>query len=93
VLSTIALDLTGSTGQPIRAGTHLGQRAGRQAGIRKVTAASLIDEAAAWGIRRRAASAIVAETLDQILTAIPATPGDERVITAVRKQAERIRDN
>jgi serine/threonine-protein kinase HipA len=26
VLSTIALELTGSTGQPIRAGTHLGQR-------------------------------------------------------------------
>jgi serine/threonine-protein kinase HipA len=91
VLSTIALDLTDSTGQPIRTDTHLGQRVGRQADIRQVTTASIIDEAAAWGIRRRAASTIVAETLDQILTAIPATPGDERVLTAVRKQAERIR--
>jgi serine/threonine-protein kinase HipA len=91
VLSTIALDLTDGTGQPIRADTHLGQRVGGQADIQKVTAASLIDEAAAWGIRRRTASAIVAEALDQILTAIPATPGDERVLTAVRKQAERIR--
>jgi serine/threonine-protein kinase HipA len=91
VLSTIALDLTDSTGQPIRADTHLGQRVGKQADIRQVTAADLIDEAAAWGIRRAAASAIVAETLDQISTAIPATPGDERVLTAVPKQTERIR--
>jgi serine/threonine-protein kinase HipA len=91
VLSTIALELTDSTGQPMPADTHLGQRVGGQADIRKVTGACLIDEAAAWGIRRRAASAVVAETLDQILTAIPATSGDERVLAAIRKQAERIR--
>lgn len=91
VLSTIALDLTDSTGQPLPADTHLGQRVGRQADIRKVTGASLIDEAAAWGIRRPSASAVVTETLDQILTAIPATSGDERVLAAIRKQAERIR--
>jgi serine/threonine-protein kinase HipA len=90
VLSTIALDLTDSTGQPTQAGAHLGQRVGGQADIRKVTTASLTDEAATWGIRRGAASAIVTETLDQILTAIPATSGDGRVLTAVRKQAERI---
>jgi serine/threonine-protein kinase HipA len=93
VLSTIALDLTDSTGQPIRADTHLGQRVGRQADIRKVTAASLIDEAVAWGVRRRVASAIVAESLDQVLTAIPATSGDERVLATIRRQAERIRDS
>jgi serine/threonine-protein kinase HipA len=91
VLSTIALDLTDSTGQPMPADTHLGQRVGGQADIRKVTGASLIDEAAAWGIRQRAASAVVTETLDQILTAIPATSGDERVLGAIRKQAGRIR--
>jgi hypothetical protein len=40
-----------------------------------VTAADLIDEAATWGIRPSAATAVVAETLDQVLAAIPATPG------------------
>jgi serine/threonine-protein kinase HipA len=91
VLSTIALELTDSTGQPMRADTHLGQRVGGQADIGKVTAASLIDEAARWGIRRRAASAVVAEMLDRVLAAIPATPGDDRVLSVIREQAERIR--
>jgi serine/threonine-protein kinase HipA len=90
VLSTIALELTDSTGQPLQADTHLGQRVGGQADLRKVTVASLIDEAAAWGIRRRAAAATVTETVDQILAAIPATSGDERVLAVIRKQAERI---
>jgi serine/threonine-protein kinase HipA len=90
VLSTIALELTDRAGQPIQADTHLGQRVGGQADIRKVTAADLIDEAASWGIRRRAASAVVAETLDQVLAAIPATPGDARVLAIIRDQAERI---
>ena len=62
----------------MRADMHLGQRVGGQADILKVTAASLVDEAAGWGIRRRAASAVVTETLDQVLAAIPATPGDPR---------------
>ena len=91
VLSTIALELTDSAGQPMRADTHLGQRVGGQADIRKVTAASLIDEAVTWGIRRRTASAVVTETLDQVLAAIPATPGDARVLAVIREQAERIR--
>jgi serine/threonine-protein kinase HipA len=90
VLSTIALELTDGAGQPMPADTHLGQRVGGQADIRKVTAASLIDEAASWGIRRRAASVVVTETLDRVLAAIPATPGDERVLAAIREQAERI---
>jgi serine/threonine-protein kinase HipA len=90
VLSTIALELTDSTGQPMRADTHLGQRVGGQADIRTVTAASLIDEAATWGIRRRAASAVVTETLDEVLVAIPATSGDTRVLAVIREQAERI---
>jgi serine/threonine-protein kinase HipA len=91
VLSTIALELTDSTGQPMRADTHLGQRVGGQADIRKVTAADLIDEAASWGIRRRAASAAVTETLDQVLAAIPSTPGDDRVLAGIRNQAARTR--
>ena len=91
VLSTIALELTGDQGQPMRADTHLGQRVGGQADIRKVTPASLVDEALGWGIRRQAAAAVVAETLDRVLTAIPATPGDERVLAVIRGQAERVR--
>lgn len=90
VVSTIALELTDGAGQPMRADTQLGQQVGGQADILKVTAASLIDEATAWGIRRRAASAVVTETLDRVLTAIPATPGDEQVLAAIREQAKRI---
>jgi len=90
VLSTIALELTDRAGQPMQADTHLGQRVGGQTDIRKVTAADLIDEAATWSIRPRAASAVVAETLDQVLAAIPATPGDARVLTVIREQTERI---
>lgn len=90
VLSTIALELSDTAGQPMRVDTHLAQRVGGQADIRKVAAADLIDEASSWGIRRRAASAVVAETLDQVLAAIPATPGDARVLAVIREQAERI---
>jgi serine/threonine-protein kinase HipA len=90
VLSTIALELTDTAGRPMRADAHLAQRVGGRADIRKVTAGDLVDEAAAWGIRQRAASAIVAETLDQVLAAIPATPGDARVLAAIREQTERI---
>ena len=93
VLSTIALELTDGAGQPMRADTHLGQRVGGQADIQKVTAASLIDEAVAWGIRRRTASSVVAETLDRVLAAIPVTPGDERVLAVIRKQAEQLKRN
>jgi serine/threonine-protein kinase HipA len=91
VLSTVALELTDSAGQPMLADTRLGQRVGGQSDIRKVTAADLIDEAAAWGIRRRAALAVVTETLDQILAAIPVTSGDARVLAVIRERATRIR--
>jgi serine/threonine-protein kinase HipA len=90
VLSTIALELTDNAGQPMRADTHLGQRVGGEADIRKVTRANLVDEAATWGIRRRTASAVVTETLDRVLAAIPATSGDDRVLGAIRRQAELI---
>ncbi len=90
VLSTIALELTDSAGRPMQADTYLGQRVGGQADIRTVTAASLIDEAATWGIRRHTASAVVTETLDQVLAAIPATPGDARVLAVIHEQTERI---
>jgi len=91
VLSTIALELTDGAGRPMPADTHLGQRVGGQSDVRKVTTANLTDEAVAWGIRRRAASEVVTETLDQILAAIPAIPGDDRVLAIIRKQATRIR--
>ena len=74
----------------MRADTHLRQRVGGQADIREVTAANLVDEAVSWGIRRQQASAVVAETLDQVLTVLPAAAGDERVLAVIRKQAERI---
>jgi serine/threonine-protein kinase HipA len=90
VLSTISLEITDGAGQPMPADTHLGQRVGGQADIRRVTAACLIDEAVSWGIRRRAASAVVTETLDQVLAAVTATSGDERVLATIREQAERI---
>jgi serine/threonine-protein kinase HipA len=90
VLSTIALELADNTGQPMRADTHLGQRVAGQADIRKVTTADLVDEATRWGIRRRAAAAVVTETLDRMLAAIPTTPGDDRVLAVIRDQAERV---
>jgi serine/threonine-protein kinase HipA len=90
VLSTIALELTDGAGQPMRADKHLGQRVGGQADILGVTAVNLMDEALTWGIRRRTASEVVTETLNQMLAAIPATPGDARVLTVIREQAERI---
>jgi serine/threonine-protein kinase HipA len=92
-LSTIALELTDSAGQPMQADTHLGQRVGGQADIRKVAAASIVDEAVTWGIRRRTAGAVVAETLDRVLAAIPETAGDERVLAVINKQAEQLRRN
>ncbi len=93
VLSTIALELTDSTGQPMPADTRLGQRVGGQSDIRKVTAASLSDEAVSWGLRRRTASSVVAETLDRVLAAIPETPGDERVLDIIRAQTGHLRRN
>lgn len=93
VVSTIALELTDSAGQPMQADTHLGQRVGGQADIRKVTAASLIDEAVTWGIRRRTAGSVVADTLDRVLAAIPDTAGDERVLAVIRTQAEQLGRN
>jgi serine/threonine-protein kinase HipA len=89
-LSTIALELTDTTGRPMRADTHLGQHVGGQADVRRVTAADLINEGITWGIRRRAASAVVTETLDQVLGAIPAASGDSRVLAVIREQAERM---
>jgi serine/threonine-protein kinase HipA len=93
VVSTIALELIDGAGRPMRADTHLSQRVGGQADIRKVTASSLVDEASSWGIRRRTAASAVSETLDQVLTVIGETPGDERVLAVIRRQAERVRRN
>ncbi len=90
VIATIALELAGSTGQPMQADTQLGQRIGGQSDIRRVTTGNLVDEAATWGIRRRAAAAVIAETLDQVLAVIPESSGDGRVLAVIRAQAERI---
>jgi hypothetical protein len=34
---------------------------------------------------------VVAETLDRVLSAAKEIPGDERVLAAIKKQAERVR--
>jgi hypothetical protein len=52
--------------------------------------ADLVDEAVSWGIRRRAASAVVIETLDQVLATVRSVKADERVLGVIREQAERI---
>jgi serine/threonine-protein kinase HipA len=91
VLSTIALELTDGTGQPMQADTHLGQRVGGQADVRQVTAASLLDEAASWGMRRRTAGSVVAETLDRVVATAPDTAGDQRVLAVISEQSARIR--
>jgi HipA-like protein len=90
VLSTIALEITVSVGEQVRGDAHLGQRVGGQTDVRKVTAANLIDEASTWGIRRRAAAAVVTETLDRVLSSIPAAQGDEQVLAVIREQATRV---
>ena len=91
VLSTTALQLTDAAGQPQRADTHLGQRVGGETDVRKVTSASLVEEAVTWGLRKRTAGAVVADTLDRILAASREVPGDERVIGVIAEQAERVR--
>ena len=90
LLSTVALELTDSTGRHLQADTHLGQRVGGQADIRKVTVADIVDEAVTWGIRSRAAAGAVAAMLDQVISATQATEGDERVLAAIRAHAEHV---
>lgn len=55
-----------------------------------MTAADLINEATAWGIRRRAAAAVMAKTLDRVLAAIPAAHRGNRVLAIIREPTERI---
>lgn len=81
VLSTIALQF---------ADTHLSQQVGSKTDVRDVTAADLVDEAVAWGIRRRTATAAVSELLIRVIEATETTEGDERVLAAIRGQAETI---
>jgi serine/threonine-protein kinase HipA len=87
LLSTIALDLTDSTGRPLQADTHLGQRVGGQADVRKVTAADIVNEAVTWGIRRKTAAEAVPDMLDRVIRATLTTQGDERVLATIRTHA------
>jgi serine/threonine-protein kinase HipA len=92
VLSTIALEIIDSNGSQLHADTHMGQHVGGQADIRKVTSDDLISEGMSWGIRRRTATAIVTETIDQVITTSSAIDADECVLGAIRVQAKRLRD-
>ena len=69
LITTASFALKGR-GNDVKGWTVIGQ-----ADIRMVSAADLVEEAVTWSIRRRAASAVVAETLDQVLAAIPARVG------------------
>lgn len=90
VLSTVSLELTDNAGNRMRADTHMGQRVGGERDIEKMTAAHLIKEAATWGIRRPTARKVVADTLDRVLSAIPAASGDERVLGIIRSRVEKL---
>jgi hypothetical protein len=41
--------------------------------------------------QQRANHAVVTETLDRVLSAIPEAPGDDRILGVIRGQAERVR--
>ena len=91
VLSTMALEITDGSGSQLHADTHMGQHVGGQADIRKVTSDDLITEAMRWGIRRRTATAIITEMLDQVISASSVIDADERVLAVIRAQAKRIK--
>jgi len=88
VLSTIALELTDPAGRPLLADTHLGQRVGGKTDILNVAAADIVQEAVTWGIRRPTATAVVSDTIDQVISATQTLEGDHRVLPAIRYQAE-----
>lgn len=69
---------------------HMGQRVGGERDIEKTTAAHLVEEAATWGIRRPTARKTVSDTLDRVISAIPAASGDERVLGIIRSRAEKL---
>ncbi|MCW2929244.1 MAG: putative HipA protein [Actinomycetia bacterium] len=91
VLSTMALEITDSTGVQLHADTHMGQHVGGQADIPEVTSGDLINEGMSWGIRRPAATAIVTEMIDQVITASSVIDADERVLAVIRAQAKRLK--
>jgi serine/threonine-protein kinase HipA len=91
VLSTMALEITDSTGVQLHADTHMGQHVGGQADIREVTAGDLINEGMSWGIRRSGATAIVTEMIDQVITVSSAIDADEHVLAVIRAQAKRLK--
>jgi serine/threonine-protein kinase HipA len=90
VLSTIALNLVDSAGEPLRADTRLGQRVGGQTDIRQVAAADVVEEAVTWGIRRRAAATVVSDTIEEVISATNSTQGDGRVLETIRQHAKRM---
>jgi serine/threonine-protein kinase HipA len=89
VLSTMALEITDSTGAQLHADTHMGQHVGGQADIREVTSSDLVNEGMSWGIRRPAATAVVAEMIGRVIAASSAIDGDEQVLAVIRTQAKR----
>ena len=91
VLSTMALEITDSTGARLHADTHTGQHVGGQADIRNVTSGDLISEGMSWGIRRPAATAIVTGMIERVITASSVIDADEQVLAVIRAQAKRLK--
>jgi serine/threonine-protein kinase HipA len=91
VLCTVALEITDSTGTRVHAETRMGQQVGGQADVRKVTSRDLISEGVSWGIRRPAATVIVMEMIEQVITASSVSDADERVLAVIRVQAKRVK--
>ena len=88
VMSTVALELTDNAGRPLLADTHLGQRVGGRTDIWNVGAADIVQEAVSWGIRRKTATAVVSDTIDQVISATQTLEGDQRVLATIRQRTE-----
>jgi serine/threonine-protein kinase HipA len=69
--------------------THLGQRVGGKTDSLNVVAADIVQEAVIWGIRRPTATAVVSDTVDQVISAAHTVEGDQRVLATIRQHVER----
>jgi hypothetical protein len=55
-----------------------------------VAAADIVQEAVTWGIRRQTATAVVSDTIDQVIDTTQTLEGDPRVLATIRQRAERM---
>ena len=55
-----------------------------------MTSGDLINEGMSWGIRRRTATTIVTDMIDQVISANSVIDAEERVLGVIRAQAKRL---